>query len=151
MKIYLKYQYTDFKLFERVATRLGLYQVFTPSSKDVLQDIDDGYEVNEDRLVYYRYSIDLLRDLIEMSAKLQIKLLLINEKNDSTMSKDLFFQMRESAHYDDIHEFETNQSVPAWIAEGFDSRQAWEQDNQHDADAGTQNDIDETHKYFNIK
>lgn len=135
MKIYLKYQFSDYKLFERIATRLGLYQVFTPSSKNVLQEIDDGYEVNEDRLVYYTFYSEHLRDLIEMSAKLQIKLLLINEKNDNDMSKDLFFQMRQDAHLDEIHEFETNQSVPAWIAEGFESRQAWERDNQHDADS----------------
>ena len=46
MKIYLKYQFSDFKLFERIATRLGLYQVFSPSSKNVLLEIDDGFEVN---------------------------------------------------------------------------------------------------------
>lgn len=135
MQIFLKYQFSDIKLFERIATRLGLYRVFTPSSKDALQDIDDGYEINEDRLNCYTFYIEHVRDLIDICAKLDLKLLLINEKNDNDMSKDLFFQMRESAHYDDIHEFVSNSSVPAWIAEGFDSRQEWEQDNQHDADS----------------
>lgn len=150
MKIYLKYQFSDFKLFERIATRLGLYQVFSPSSKNVLQEIDDGFEVNEERLNYYTYYSEHLRDLIDVCAKIDLKLLIENEENDNDMSKDLFFQMRESAHYDDIHEFVSNSYVPAWIAEGFESRQAWEQDNQHDADAETGNDLDETHKYFNL-
>ena len=150
MKIFLKYQFSDFKLFERIATRLALYKVFSPSSKDVLQDIDEGYQVNEERLNNYTHFIDNLRDLIDISAKLGFKLLIINEQNDNDMSKDLFFQMRQDAHYDDIHEFVSNSYVPAWIAEGFDSRQAWEQDNQNDAAAETGNDLDETHKYFNL-
>ena len=135
MLIFLKKDYNDLKLFERIATRLALYKVFSPSSKDVLQDIDEGYQVNEERLNNYTHFIDNLRDLIDISAQLEIELLIINEENDNDMSKDLFFQMRESAHYDDIHEFVSNSYVPAWIAEGFESRQAWEQDNQHDADS----------------
>tara|TARA_R110001599_G_scaffold7854_4_gene37832 strand:- start:2 stop:454 length:453 start_codon:yes stop_codon:yes gene_type:complete len=150
MKIYVKDDCNDHKTFEDIAYRIGLFNVYNDQRKNILAIWDDYYEVNDGGKEFERcrlYRIRQLIDLINICETLEIKLLITN---DNEMSKELFFEICQSQVHNDVHEFETGLSVPAWIAEGFDSRHAWEEDNQHDADADTSNDLDETHKYFNI-
>ena len=87
MKIYLKNDNYNFKLFQKLAHRLGLFQVFTRSEENILLEIDYGYEVNQNKKVYYLYTEKFLFDLIDICAKLQIHLILINEKNDNDTNR----------------------------------------------------------------
>ena len=151
MKIYIKDDCNDCDTFEDIAYRIGLFNVYNDQRKNTLAIYGEYYIVNDDSTEFERcrlYRIRQLNDLLSICATLEIPLIIYN---DNEMSKDLFFEMRQSQVHNDAHEFRTGLSVPAWIAEGFDSRHAWEQDNQHDADADTSNDLDETHKYFNLQ
>jgi len=146
MKIYVKDDCNDHKTFEDIAYRIGLFNVYNDQRQNILATWDDYYEVNDGGKEFERapsYRRRQLTDLLDICATLEIPLKITN---DNEMSKDLFFKMRESQNDHDVHEFITGLSVPTWIAEGFDSREAWEQDNQHDADS--HDDIDINHKYI---
>ena len=148
MKIYVKDDCNDHKTFEDIAYRIGLFNVYNDQRKNILAIWDDYYEVNDGGKEFERcrlYRIRQLIDLINICETLEIKLLITN---DNEMSKELFFEICQSQVHNDVHEFETGLSVPAWIAEGFDSRHAWEEDNQHDADS--HDDIDINHKYIEL-
>ena len=150
MKIYVKDDCNDHETFEDIAYRIGLFNVYNDQRKNILAIWDDYYEVNDGGKEFKRcrlYRISQFVDLLSVCATLEIPLKITN---NNEMSKELFFEIRQSQVHNDVHEFKTGLSVPAWIAEGFDSRHAWEEDNQHDADADTSNDLDETHKYFNL-